>query len=117
MKFVRLLKANSTYEIDKDWTEYIENENGEETELDWNLSIGFSGNKVDAEYDSLDTGVGISRVKVTDEYFEDIKINYVYNNTENKVMSEDWIKNNEDSLIELIESTPVSEIEGEDYGF
>lgn len=110
MKYVRLLKASSTYEVNTDWTEYVEDENGEEIELEWNLSIGFSANVVDAEYDYLDTGVGTSKVMVADEHLEDVEIEYVYNNTEKKTMSEDWIKNNEDILIELVESTPMSEI-------
>lgn len=111
MNFIRLIKSNSNYEIDKNWTEYVLDENNEEQELQWNLSIGFSANKVDSEYDNLDTGVGISRVKMIDKHLEDIKIDYVYNNTEHKVMSEEWIKENESYLIDLIESTPLSEIE------
>ncbi|MCM1260567.1 MAG: hypothetical protein NC222_06390 [Staphylococcus sp.] len=99
--WTRLLKASFENTITTDFTDENDNQ--------FKITINYTGNIVPSEYDYLDTGVGTSKVKVSDPYLEDIKILEVYDVTNKKEMEQDWINNNMDYLIDIIEQEPVEE--------
>ena len=103
MKFIRLIKsAYITDSIDVDFPLEIIDENKEGS---WDLTIEFTANKLPADYNTIDTSVGYSTVKVSEPSYEDFSINSVYNNTLKKYMDKEWISTYEDNLIDILENS------------
>lgn len=99
--WTRLIKAKYENTITTDFVDVNDNQ--------LKISIYYSGNIVPTEYDYLDTGVGTSKVKVSEPYLEDAQILEVYDVTNKKEMEQGWINNNIDYLLDIVNSEPIEQ--------